>query len=109
MLPSTKVWDVQVNRAAWDVLLGRIEDGESAANSLATTPISAGARREKQRQKHKSTEVSCTHILPTIISALQTGLIAVADGCKISDDDQGQYCAPVSPPDNADITLGIVC
>lgn len=108
VLPSTKVWDVQVNRAAWDVLLGRIEDGESAASSLATTPISAGARREKQRQKHKSTEVSCTHILPTIISALQTGLIAVADGCKISDDDQGQYCAPVSTPDNADITLGIV-
>ncbi|KAF8962103.1 beach-domain-containing protein [Flammula alnicola] len=82
VLPS--VWDPAVNRAAFDLLLGRVNG--SVAGSQATTPTSASRREEKER--NRTPTVSCTHILPTIISALQTGLIAVANNCHISDNDE---------------------
>ncbi|KAF8154493.1 hypothetical protein B0H34DRAFT_660452 [Crassisporium funariophilum] len=64
VLPGS--WDPEVNKAAFDLLLGR---GSSKGRPSNT--------------------VSCTHILPTIISALQTGLIAVANNCHISDTELG--------------------
>lgn len=85
VLPN--VWDPAVNKAAFDLLLGRINTGPSAEGSQATTPTSATRREEKDRTN--STTVSCTHILPTIISALRTGLISVANNCHISDDSEG--------------------
>ncbi|KAJ3506661.1 hypothetical protein NLJ89_g6748 [Agrocybe chaxingu] len=88
VLPGTKVWTTEVNDAAWDVLLGR-GAGSSRMGSRVATPISATGRRQKETDKQKSTTVSCPHILPTIVSALQTGLIAVADRCTISDEDAG--------------------
>ncbi|KAH9476097.1 Beige protein-like protein 1 [Psilocybe cubensis] len=81
ILPN--VWDPTVNKAAFDLLLGRI-DTRSAENSQAPTPTSATRREEKERTK--STTVSCTYILPTIIAALRSGLIAVANNCHISDE-----------------------
>ena len=87
ILPA--VWDPEVNRAAFDLLLGRanvsLGDG---GGSQVPTPTSATRREEKERTT--STTVLCTHILPRIISALQTGLIAVANNYHISENDEGQ-------------------
>ncbi|KAF8885379.1 hypothetical protein CPB84DRAFT_1837906 [Gymnopilus junonius] len=90
------VWDPAVNRAAFDLLLGRVSLVPSTPGSAgidgimtsqATTPISAGRKEEREKAAKGSTTVSCTHILPTIISALRTGLIAVANNCLVSEDD----------------------
>ncbi|KAF8184760.1 hypothetical protein BJ912DRAFT_973913 [Pholiota molesta] len=78
------VWDPAVNRAAFDLLLGR-GNGIVIA-SQAPTPTSATRREDKNKAKNPT--VSCTHILPTIISALQTGLIAVAHNCHLSENDE---------------------
>jgi len=86
ILPA--VWDPEVNRAAFDLLLGRASISLGGGGSQVPTPTSATRREEKERTT--STTVSCTHILPTIISALQTGLIAVANNCHISENDEGQ-------------------
>ena len=85
ILPA--VWDPEVNRAAFDLLLGRTSVSLGVGGSPAPTPTSATRREEKERTT--STTVSCTHILPTIISALQTGLIVVANNCHISENDEG--------------------
>jgi len=79
VLPS--VWNPEVNRAAFDLLLGN-----SSVN--ASSPTSASTKQEREREK-KTMAVKCTHILPTIISALQTGLTAVANNCFIIEDDEG--------------------
>ncbi|KDR79337.1 hypothetical protein GALMADRAFT_223566 [Galerina marginata CBS 339.88] len=79
------VWDPAVNRAAFDLLLGRVNI-LGVEGSQATTPTSATRREDRERRG--STTVSCTHILPTIISALQTGLIAVANHCHVSETDE---------------------
>ncbi|KIM43842.1 hypothetical protein M413DRAFT_26133 [Hebeloma cylindrosporum] len=84
ILPA--VWDPEVNRAAFDLLLGRTSLTLGVGGSQAPTPTSATRRDEQERTT--STTVSCTHILPTIISALQTGLIAVANNCHVSENDQ---------------------
>lgn len=78
------VWDPAVNKAAFDLLLGR-GDG-IVMGSQAPTPTSATRREDKDKAKNPT--VSCTHILPTIISALQTGLIAVANNCHLSENDE---------------------
>lgn len=85
ILPN--VWDPVVNKAAFDLLLGRTNTRPSAESSQAPTPTSATRREEKERTN--STTVSCTHILPTIVSALRSGLIAVANNCHISDEGEG--------------------
>ena len=89
ILPA--VWDPEINRTAFDLLLGRTNVSLGGGGSQAPTPTSATRREEKERTM--STTVSCTHILPTIISALQTGLIAVANNCHISENDEGQPSA----------------
>ena len=83
ILPT--VWDPLVNKAAFDLLLGRV-DG-NLATSQAPTPTSASRRAEKQIRT--STTVSCTHIIPTILSALQTGLSSVGAHCHISEQSDG--------------------
>jgi len=66
------VWDPDVNRAAFDLLLGRTSVNlGGGGGSQVPTPTLATRREEKERTTN--TTVSCTHILPTIISALQTG------------------------------------
>ncbi|KAJ7075426.1 beach-domain-containing protein [Mycena belliarum] len=61
-------WDPSVNEAALDILLGRLGDGgKSPDNSGAVT-------------------IACPHIVPTIFSALQAGLAAVARNCDIIED-----------------------
>jgi hypothetical protein len=91
ILPSTSVWDGEVDGAAWDLLLGNTD---AATISRTSTPTSANARMEEQRQDQKRTQVSCPHILPTILCALRTGLVAVADRSRISDDDESGFHAP---------------
>jgi hypothetical protein len=85
VLSRTSVWNSEVDEAAWDLLLGNTG---AATTSEISSPTSAHARKEKQRQDQKSTEVSCPQILPTIFSALKTGLVVVADRSTISDDDE---------------------
>jgi hypothetical protein len=87
-LPS--VWDPQINKAAFDLLLGRLSVD---IVSPTPTPLPSSASSSKSRMKFKepkapSTTVACTHILPIIISALQTGLTAM-NHCYISDDEEG--------------------
>ncbi|KAF9479125.1 beach-domain-containing protein [Pholiota conissans] len=82
VLPS--IWDPEVNKAAFDLLLGR--DTGAVMGSQAPTPTSA--TRKEDKAKAKNPTVSCTQILPTIISALQTGLIAVANNCHLSENDE---------------------
>ncbi|PPQ75051.1 hypothetical protein CVT24_010464 [Panaeolus cyanescens] len=79
VLPS--IWDPQVNKAAFDLLLGRTIGIKTGSGT--STPTSASRREDKERSK--STTVTCTQILPTIISALRTGLIAVANNAHIPD------------------------
>lgn len=85
-------WDPLVNKAAFDLLLGRV-DG-NLPSSQAPTPTSASRKVEKEMKT--STTVSCTHIIPTILSALQTGLNTVAGHCHISEESDGMasliYC-----------------
>jgi len=85
ILPA--VWDPEVNHTAFDLLLGRANVSISVGGSRAPTPTSATRREEKERSM--STTVSCMHILPTILSTLQTGLIAVANNCHVSENDEG--------------------
>ncbi|KAF9014685.1 beach-domain-containing protein [Hymenopellis radicata] len=60
-------WDSAVNEAAFDVLLGR-------------TPKSGKSRMDSENA------VICPQIVPTILSALQTGLRSVGDNCGVSDE-----------------------
>lgn len=86
------VWDSQVNKAAFDLLLGRCSVD---IGSATPTPSSTSSSRSKSKQpKAPSTTVSCTHILPTIISALQTGLIADSDHHHAADSSEGIYLNP---------------
>lgn len=80
-------WDLDVNKAAFDLLMGR---GVSIViGSQAPTPTSA--TRREQRENIQNPTVSCTQILPTIISALQTGLLAVANNCHVSENSEGLF------------------
>ncbi|KAF9029661.1 hypothetical protein BDZ89DRAFT_1159737 [Hymenopellis radicata] len=62
-------WDSAVNEAAFDVLLGR-------------TPKSGKSRMDQDSEN----TVICPQIVPTILSALQTGLRSVVDNCGVSDE-----------------------
>jgi hypothetical protein len=90
VFPTTLVWNDEVNKAAFDLLLGQTYGSLSAASSGVSTPNNAGAK-ERERQNYKKTEVSCPHILPTILLALKAGLVAVADRSNLSDGDHGAY------------------
>lgn len=79
-------WDYEVNKAAFDLLLGK---GISiVGGSQAPTPTSS--TRREQKEKLQNPTVSCTQILPTIMSALQTGLLAAAKNCHISETSEGE-------------------
>lgn len=90
VMSSTSVWDREVDAAAWDLLLGKIDP---VAGSGVSTPTSANAKKEKQRQgqAQKDTEVSCPQVLPTIFCALRAGLVAVADRSVIPDEDESGF------------------
>ena len=62
-------WDPNVNHASFDVLLGR--------------------RHTRNSNTHDSKTVVCPNIVPAILSAMQTGLVAVANNCHVSDDAEG--------------------
>lgn len=80
-------WDADVNKAAFDLLMGR--GIAITISSQAPTPTSAS--RREQREKAQNPTVSCTQILPTIISALQTGLLAVANNCHVTENSEGWF------------------
>jgi len=85
VLPSTSVWDGEVDRVAWDLLLGNMD---ATTISRTPTPTSANAKRQNQRS---DTEVSCPHVLPTILCALRMGLVTVADRSGMPDDDESGF------------------
>jgi len=85
VLPSATVWDAEVDRVAWNLLLGNVE-----AATISRTPTPTGANAKRQNQQ-SDTEVSCPHILPTILCALRTGLATVADRSGITDDDESGF------------------
>ena len=86
VLPS--VWDPQVNKAAFDLLLGRFSVDIGPSTPTPSSASSSKLRSKSKQPKAPSTTVSCTHILPIIISALQAGLIAV-NHCHMVDDYEG--------------------
>ena len=87
VLPS--VWDPQINKAAFDLLLGRLSVDIGPSTPTPSSASSSKSRmKPKQPQKAPSTTVSCTYILPIIISALQTGLTNM-NHCYIADDEGG--------------------
>ena len=86
VLPS--VWDPQINKAAFDLLLGRLSVDISPSTPTPSSASSSKSRLKSKSPKEPSTTVSCTHILPVIISALQTGLSAM-NHCYIADDEEG--------------------
>ncbi|KAF9466003.1 hypothetical protein BDZ94DRAFT_1252774 [Collybia nuda] len=59
-------WDPSVNEAAFDIMLGRFP-------------------HIKNLTPQESNTVVCAHIVPAILSAMQTGLSSVASNCEISD------------------------
>jgi len=92
------VWDADINQAAFDLLFGKSSiDSTSGSRSATPTPMSGSslkARQKQERAEHDITVVSCTQIMPTILSALQTGLEAVAANCGIDDNGDGTiYCS----------------
>jgi len=91
VFPTTRVWNDEVNKAAFDLLLGQTYGSLSAASSGVSTPNNAVPKKERERQNYKRTEVSCPHILPTIFLALKAGLVAVAERSNLSDGDHGAY------------------
>ncbi|KAG6865428.1 hypothetical protein C0991_002666 [Blastosporella zonata] len=63
-------WDPRVNQTAFDILLGRF-------NHIKKSPVQT------------PTTVVCANIVPAILSALQIGLVAVANNCHVSDGPEG--------------------
>ncbi|KAG6889353.1 hypothetical protein C0992_005581 [Termitomyces sp. T32_za158] len=59
-------WDPRVNQASFDILLGRF-------NHVKKSP------------SHPPNTVVCPNIFPVILSALQNGLVSVANNCYVSD------------------------
>ena len=88
VLPS--VWDPEINKAAFDLLLGRLSVDIGPSTPTPSSSSSSKSRlKSMQPPKEPSTTVSCSHILPIIISALQTGLTAM-NHCYIADDEEGK-------------------
>ncbi|KAG6816009.1 hypothetical protein H0H87_009501 [Tephrocybe sp. NHM501043] len=63
-------WDPRVNQTSFDILLGRF-------NHIKKSPVQT------------PNTVVCPNIVPTILSAFQTGLVSVANNCHISDGPNG--------------------
>ncbi|GLB40924.1 putative WD40 repeats [Lyophyllum shimeji] len=59
-------WDARVSQAAFDVLLGRFNHVKKSPGQNPNTVV-------------------CPNIVPAILSAMQTGLVAVANNCHVSD------------------------
>ena len=83
------VWDLQVNKAAFDLLLGRFSVDMGSSTPTPSSASSSKSKSKSKQPKAPSTTVSCTHILPIIISALQTGLITISNDCHVPDHDEG--------------------
>lgn len=58
-------WDPRVNQSSFDILLGRFD-------------------HIKKLPSHAPNTVVCPNIFPVILSALQTGLVSIADNCHVS-------------------------
>ncbi|KAK2463985.1 hypothetical protein APHAL10511_004036 [Amanita phalloides] len=72
-------WDAKVHQAAFGVLTGRLATG-----------VRSG---QEQAQAHGGSDENwCTHIIPTILASLQTGLGPVAERCQlIYNPEDGQH------------------
>jgi hypothetical protein len=64
-------WDPSVHEAAFDILLGRV-----------------GANKDRVRDS--SLDVTCPHIVPTILAALRKGLMAIPDSIDNAGDGDGK-------------------
>ena len=71
VLPSC--WDPTVHEAALDVLLGRVHRQSSQANGNGSA-----------KPALTTNEIVCPAIVPTILAALQTGLVAAGNNCQAS-------------------------
>ncbi len=89
VLSSPSVWNDEVDRAALHLLLGMSDKRTNIHSPRVATPPSGTPRKEGQRPDYAGAEVSCPHILPTIMSALKAGLVEVAGRCRTSDEDGG--------------------
>ncbi len=68
-------WDARVHKAAFGVLTGKL----------------AGSVRSGQEEIQDGNDDKwCTHIVPTILASLQTGLGPVAERCQLTYDPQGK-------------------
>jgi hypothetical protein len=65
-------WDPSVNQIAFDILLGRFPH----------------LKQPTSRDPHT---IVCPNIVPAILSAMQTGLVSVANNCHISDSPEGRF------------------
>ena len=77
-------WDSNVKKAAFDILLGR--------SSAVQQPPS----------------IACPNIVPTILSAMSTGLLRVATRCAESGEDEGVYSKYLPAGASLSSVLGLV-
>lgn len=83
VLPSC--WDPHVHEATLDVLLGRVH------GKFPTKTNSNGHANGHARQALG--DIYCPWIVPTILAALHTGLVAAANNCQVSDQDDNYSTA----------------
>ena len=69
-------WDARVHKAAFGVLTGRL------AGSVNST---------QEEAQDGNNDKWCTHIVPTILASLQTGLGPVAERCQLTPDPKGEF------------------
>lgn len=67
--------------------------GRGIAIVTCQAPTLAATTRREQRDKIQNPTVTCTQILSTVISALQTGLLAVDNGCHVSGNNAGSFAS----------------
>ncbi|KAG6916308.1 hypothetical protein DXG01_007465 [Tephrocybe rancida] len=67
-------WDPRVNQTSFDILLGRF-------NHIKKSPLQT------------PNTVVCPNMVPAILSALQTGLVSVANNCHVADDSDSIACS----------------
>ena len=91
VLSSPSVWNDEVDRATLHLLLGMNDNRTNTRNFREATASGGTPRKEGQQLKYADAEVSCPHILPSIMSALKAGLVEVAGRCRISDEDGGAF------------------
>ena len=69
-------WDARVHKAAFGVLTGRLAGS-----------VKSG---QEETMHNGNDEKWCTHIIPTILASLQTGLGPIAERCQLTYNPQGE-------------------